>query len=754
MSHSSRSPRLASRHVLHRLSHRISRWAACVVWLNCLSLVWMPAWAQGAGGDPFTEGQAAGRTAVPAARATVSGGSATSVMSAAVPGYTATPPEAAYKGQTGLAAKASAHLAACAATPDDVSCQAQLTAMSSANTPRLPVGPYDPAVLAARNIAGNPSLVLGNVSAYYAGCTTADVATPTTLTKVCNRYTGLGNYACRRDLTVGITRVQSCAPGTWYASDFFHRPGYEGYADQMDVQALCEPDRRDGKMQFRATAFGSDGGCTDWIYFDIDMSTPTSDAGLTNRVATLLPDWDPGSCGWPLEVYQVGPGCIGDSCTKTFHYVRRAGRSSNIAEEHWRTMTFPRAGLIAKEGPDTWINNNCPVLAASSANAAGGGRCQAVTAERCVDGPSTKIVDGHAVSRACWSYETTLSCEGGSAADECAPLAAAGCTVQSSACKTFDASGKTCLAYQDTYSCPQVPSTMTTASNCPTAKFCLGGNCFDTASVADPDFARSMSMLEGAREAGIYLDTNTMTVFRGEDNRCGDRAWKNCCTSDASGKGMNNQSLFGVGSSLVYDVLMNSQDRQFITQGLQALLTSGGFSGSFTSYGVTVAVNGTALPAGSTVLASSDSVVVAVDPWSLAISVVVYVALSAMSCHQNEVELSMKRGAGLCHEVGDYCSDRVLGVCLTRTHTHCCFNSVLARIVNEQGRVQIGKGWGGAESPDCSGFTIAQLQSLDFARMDFSEFYASISPKLLDPNAAGVSNAARLSNCYYGQGRC
>ena len=41
----------------------------------------------------------------------------------------------------------------------------------------------------------------------------------------------------------------------------------------------------------------------------------------------------------------------------------------------------------------------------------------------------------------------------------------------------------------------------------------------------------------------------------------------------------------------------------------------------------------------------------------------------------------------------------------------CCFNSMLARIVNEQGRAQVGKGWGGAQSPDCSGFTVAQLQT-------------------------------------------
>ena len=67
--------------------------------------------------------------------------------------------------------------------------------------------------------------------------------------------------------------------------------------------------------------------------------------------------------------------------------------------------------------------------------------------------------------------------------------------------------------------------------------------------------------------------------------------------ADGAGAGMTNQSIFGGGSRLVFDVLMNSQNQQFIYQGISALLMGGGFSGTFTTYGVTVAVNGAALPA-------------------------------------------------------------------------------------------------------------------------------------------------------------
>ena len=82
-----------------------------------------------------------------------------------------------------------------------------------------------------------------------------------------------------------------------------------------------------------------------------------------------------------------------------------------------------------------------------------------------------------------------------------------------------------------------------------------------------------------------------------------------------------------------------------------------------------------------------------------------------------------------------YCSMRlpIIRACIETTESYCCFNSRLARLMNEQGRAQLAKGWGGdTETPDCSGFTLTQLQSLDFSRMDLAEFYAEIAPTLPD----------------------
>ena len=369
------------------------------------------------------------------------------------------------------------------------------------------------------------------------------------------------------------------------------------------------------------------------------------------------------------------------------------------------------------------------------------------------------MIDGVSITRDCWEYTSTLTCTSAAPVDQCASLAAAGCTPTASVCKQTNTATGLCEIYEDSYSCPVPAQTVTTASNCPSNVFCLEGSCFNISAPNDTDFARSMSLLEAGREAGVYLDADRMQVFKGEDNRCRDRLLKNCCYTDGAGAGMTNQSLFGTGSRLVYDVLMNAENRQFLYQGMSALLTGAGFSGSFTSYGVTVAVNGTALPAGSSVLYAGDSLVVAFDPWSLVIAIVIYIILSMMSCDENEGKLAMKEGARLCHTIGTWCSSciRILGSCVScieHTTSKCCFNSMLARIINEQGRTQIGKTWGGAQSPDCSGFTVAQLQTLNFAAMDLTEFYASLVPTL--PNLATLqgNGASRIPTCYYGQGRC
>jgi len=110
-----------------------------------------------------------------------------------------------------------------------------------------------------------------------------------------------------------------------------------------------------------------------------------------------------------------------------------------------------------------------------------------------------------------------------------------------------------------------------------------------------------------------------------------------------------------------------------------------------------------------------------------------------LNCSSSEQLLQGHRNASDCVGIGTYCSSKVnLGftsVCVERTSSFCCFSSKLTRIIQQQGRPQLGIVWGSPQNPDCRGFTPEELQRIDFSRIDFSEYYSDITVKPIDANA-------------------
>ena len=117
-------------------------------------------------------------------------------------------------------------------------------------------------------------------------------------------------------------------------------------------------------------------------------------------------------------------------------------------------------------------------------------------------------------------------------------------------------------------------------------------------------------------------------------------------------------------------------------------------------------------------------------------------------CSVDEQRLALSRQGGLCHYVGSYCDSRTLFGCTSRKESYCCFKSKLARIIHEQGRIQLGMDWGSAEAPNCDGIGIEELQQIDFSRIDFSEFYADAMGKADSPDSAEMQ---RLIDNYLEQ---
>ena len=106
-----------------------------------------------------------------------------------------------------------------------------------------------------------------------------------------------------------------------------------------------------------------------------------------------------------------------------------------------------------------------------------------------------------------------------------------------------------------------------------------------------------------------------------------------------------------------------------------------------------------------------------------------------LACSDNELKLGVSKAIKATHKVGTYCDDEFLGMCLQEKTSYCEFSSPLSRIMNEEIRKQTGRGWGSAEKPDCKGFTVEELQDVDFDALDLSEWTGMLSQAgMIDPS--------------------
>jgi conjugal transfer mating pair stabilization protein TraN len=97
------------------------------------------------------------------------------------------------------------------------------------------------------------------------------------------------------------------------------------------------------------------------------------------------------------------------------------------------------------------------------------------------------------------------------------------------------------------------------------------------------------------------------------------------------------------------------------------------------------------------------------------------------TCEQEEFELGAKRELRSCHDVGSNCKAKVLTACIERRKAYCCFNTPLARILNEQIRPKLGRGWGEADEPDCSGINVLGFGRVDWDRVNLDEWLAILA---------------------------
>ena len=282
--------------------------------------------------------------------------------------------------------------------------------------------------------------------------------------------------------------------------------------------------------------------------------------------------------------------------------------------------------------------------------------------EVCIEPAGTRIIDGVAVTQDCWAWKRDFTCPAITQASDCTDLAAnPRCTFLRDECLDDPHVGA-CQVTNKVYRCPvpTAPNNSVTQYICGEDVYCIDGNCEPIEREASTEFKDALVGLHALGQADDEFDEATLTLFSGEKTGC-------------------HKPLFG---------LVNC--------------CAGKSSGLIPA------------AAGLAALASGPAAIAALaTPF-----------LTLFLCATEEKTLDVKDRMGLCHNLGSYCSDSILGICTSKRTAYCCFESKLTRILQEQGRPQINKPWNPPKTETCKGFSVEEFSRLDLSVMDFSEVYA------------------------------
>lgn len=329
---------------------------------------------------------------------------------------------------------------------------------------------------------------------------------------------------------------------------------------------------------------------------------------------------------------------------------------------------------------------------------------------------------------------------------------------------------------------------------------CMGNDCVAQEAERNPDFARAVAALNTAQfmsmdascaqasQGGGHYDVNTCTVFAGEPYQCKKAVGGvvDCCKTpdgvslaeyinliyklndagafDTAADWLSTSPLRGAWETL-RDPIVNSWSsvkdwfasawnnlsgsttaaateqaasfslEQFKQQMMQAtyewvnqLFGPDAANALFSNAGGSVALN-------ESVGATLQWITTAYMIYTIAILVINVI----WECEEREFELGAKRELKLCTHMGSYCANKVLGSCIEKRESYCCFSSPLSRIIQEQVRPQLAMTWGSAENPSCTGLTLDQIGRIDWSTVNLDEWIGILNLAGKLPNASNLN---------------
>lgn len=381
----------------------------------------------------------------------------------------------------------------------------------------------------------------------------------------------------------------------------------------------------------------------------------------------------------------------------------------------------------------------------------------------CVEGGASRVINGVLVYKECWKYEISYKCETDNYIDHCSEIQKTpDCTISKSECAIKD--GDICLQYKNAYHCKNYISGIklsdkvtysygketkdsideSACENYSTNKYCAFDKqqCLDSKDRLINNLKLSRDCWQYQKEYICKNDDYTRSDCRDLENDC-NYSHQSCLSNSDDGKCTNYERFYNCSKkssnksealqcgSQTYNYERNTDLLQVASK-LNALFAAGKDNDGVSIF------KGEANGCDKAVMGSNNCC--KNSGWGNDAGI--------SSCSGSEKALAERKGLGYCHYVGSYCSEKekLTGICLKTRLNYCCFGGKIARIVQQQGRVQMGKSWGGSNSPDCSGLKLTDLEGLDFSVMDFSEMAEDINIKSFDGSKFNTEIKARIKS--------
>lgn len=312
-----------------------------------------------------------------------------------------------------------------------------------------------------------------------------------------------------------------------------------------------------------------------------------------------------------------------------------------------------------------------------------------------------------AVTRDCWKYDSVYECYTGASTSSCSAEQLAGCHLASTDCKEY--AGTTCTKWTSHYICSDNKS-VSCGSDLP-----VDGSC-----TADPQTAECTKDYLGT----CVEETTTYTCYAGAPEQC--NLSDNCTLSGTECLSIDN-GLCGQ-QRQVYTCSESQtacSKEQTVTRCTDGKVTYGlenqapgpesqGLGKAMAGMSILEALNdGMNNSTDLTVFKgqANSCVKPIASGWLTNNCCKINVKDEGdhlfAQCTEEEIDLAAARRAKRTHYLGDYCSNKFLGVCLEKTQTYCVFGSLLSRIIQEQGRAQLA-------ALSASGFAGSTSEQMDF----------------------------------------